>query len=172
MSGPLIHSADIVIKYLLIAAGHGSTSLANAAWPIYVGNEPSKPDEVITLYSRNLYHKGKTHRGTVTELFGLDLRLRASEYALGVNKILSIKNFLDQVNNKEVIVPEMVSVGTTVPTATYQISNFSRNGVRSGTAQYLYLGKERQQNATTDIVPVSQREIFTFSGKVGLRMVN
>jgi len=171
MPGLLYHSAATVIKYLLIGAGHGSASLSGDSWPIFVGNEPSTPDEVITLYARNLFHKGKDHRGEVSEFYGLDLRLRASEYALGDYKILSIKDYLDKVNNVRVDVPSMTSVGVVVPGATYSVANFTRTGTYRGTTHYLHLGKERSQTSGTDIVPVSQREIFTFSGKVNLRMI-
>lgn len=171
MPGLLNHSAATVIKYLLIDAGFGSASLSNTSWPIFVGSEPTSPDEVITLYSRNIFHQGKDSRGEVSELYGLDLRLRSSEYALGDHKILSIKNYLDRVNSVLVNVPDMSSVGTLIPAATYRVINFSRNVSSRGAAHYLHLGKERAQNVGTDIVPVSNREIFTFSGKVNLRMV-
>lgn len=172
MPGLLRHSAATVIKYLLIDAGFGSASLSNTSWPIFVGSEPGTPDEVITIYSRNLYHKGKDHRGEVAELYGIDLRLRSSEYALGDYKILGIKDFLDKVNNTQVNVPDSTSVGEFIPAASYRVINFSRNVSSRGTAGYLHLGKERQQNVGTDIVPFSNREIFTFSGKVNLRMIS
>ena len=97
--------------------------------------------------------------------------MRSCDYALGDYKILSIKNFLDKVARVQVVVPGLVSVGEIIPEASYQVNNFSRANTSRGTQQYLHLGKERQKNSGTDIVFVSQREIFTFSGKVNLRML-
>ena len=152
MPGLLNHSAATVIKYLLIDAGFGSASLSNTAWPIFVGSEPPIPDEVITIYSRNIFHKGKDSRGEVAELFGIDLRLRASEYALGDYKILGIKNYLDKVQGVQVNVPDSTSVGEFIPAASYRVLNFSRNVSLRGAQQFLHLGKERKQNVGTDIV--------------------
>lgn len=170
MPGLLFHSAATVIKYLLVANGHGSLALSSVSWPIIVGTMPPTPDEAIAIYSRNIFHKGKTHKdGEVQEVYGVDLRLRASEYALGDFKILSIMNFLDKVGGMSVNIPTTISVGIDIPGADYRILSFSRNISLRGAPNHL--GKERRQDAATDIVSVSNREIFTFSGKVNLRMI-
>ena len=49
-SGDLDHSTADIVRYLLIALGHGTLPPATD-WPIYEGAEPTAPDALVTTYN-------------------------------------------------------------------------------------------------------------------------
>ena len=57
MSGPLIHSAADIIRYLLIAMGQGTLPTDALLWPIYQARIPETPDNCITTTTQRA---GKT----------------------------------------------------------------------------------------------------------------
>lgn len=175
MSGTLRHSPAHIVRNLLISLGGGTPPSAGNAWPMFINNEPALPDECITVYDTNLVHQSRDMRGgEVSEVYGIQVRLRASESALGFNKISSLMQMLDtQILNSQIVIPEAVSVGVTVPSETYLVKNFSRS-IRAGVGSlyYLYLGKERKQTVGSDIVPASNRDIFSVRGRVAIRIVS
>lgn len=182
MSDLLYHSAAHIVRDALVAPdiGGGSFPAENGHWPIFINNEPDKPDECITIYDTRRYHQGRMMRsgllnesGEVDEAFGILIRVRSSTIFLGANKINSLAKIVDTlIHTVIVIVVSQPGTGN-FPAIPYHIKNFSRRGGGTGSrgSDNYYLGKERKQPSTNDVVSFSNRDIFTLSGRVTIRMV-
>lgn len=151
MSGSLTHAPSDVIRNLIIDLAEGTAPSAGGAWPIYVGQEPNSPDNVVTVYDTAGEIQGKAHvSGEVQERYGVQIRVRAANFHTGQNKARAIAVALDAVSATS------VEVGTDAGTGgeTYLAYAVTR---RSGP---LSLGK----NVTT-----SKLNVFTINVVAALR---
>ena len=152
MPGSLSHAPSVVVQNLLIALGIGTRQSADGAWPVYATQEPTKPDEVITIYDT----EGRTgNRDAPTkerpEYNGIQIRVRGQNYADGHTKAEAIAIALDSsVFKTAVSVPDASGTGST----SYMVWMMRRI---SGP---LALGKES---------PTSRRDLFTINAEVSLR---
>ncbi len=85
--GSLDESPADILRYLLVALGHGVLPVAggnysNGVWPIYVDGEPSAPDETVTLYDTEGRDSGRDMvGGSRFEHHGVQVRVRGKDHA-------------------------------------------------------------------------------------------
>lgn len=81
----------------MIGLSLGSDPNSNAAWPVYVSNEPSYPDNCITLYDTMPRLDGRTQiDGKVHQHYGFQLRVRGSSHTAGYVKADALADALNQ----------------------------------------------------------------------------
>lgn len=124
--GTLTHSPADVIRNLIIDLAHGTAPSDEDDWPVYVGNEPDTPDNVITVYDTagRLDSKNMTD-GEVVEHPGFQVRVRSAsqnQYYAGYNKIDAIAKALDAVTVATVQVGDVAGTGD----ATYTVTAATR----------------------------------------------
>lgn len=97
MPGTLNHSPADIMRYLLIQAGAGvNPTVSTINWPIYVANEPSLPDNCITLFDTMGEIDSKNHiDGKVVEHHGFQIRVRAENHSVGYVKANSLSQLID-----------------------------------------------------------------------------
>lgn len=118
LSDPLVR----VIGQLLVDLGLGTDYEANREWPVYLSNEPEKPDNVITVVrTDSILADGRLQiNGEVQETYGALIRVRGSSYVGTEAKTINISAALDsQVNRNPV----------TVGSNSYLVHNASRGSV-------------------------------------------
>ena len=92
----LSHAASEVVKQLLIDLGVGTNSLSYDDWPVYSNNEPDSPDNCITLTDTAGMNDGKLQiNGEVQDQCGLQVRVRATDFMLGRDRMTEIMQKLD-----------------------------------------------------------------------------
>ena len=84
MSTTLTYSPADIVRYLLIDLGLGTDPLDGGTWPIYVSNEPDRPDNCITIYdTRGLIHGRMMPSGVQAKHYGVQIRIRCSNNESG-----------------------------------------------------------------------------------------
>lgn len=102
MGFPLLNSQAEITQAVLAALQLGTYppdgSLAcNTDWPIYFSNEPSEPDNCITVYdSVNQYDGRSMKDGELWIHWGVLIRIRSQTHATGYQKSLQIIQALSQ----------------------------------------------------------------------------
>lgn len=94
----LAHSPADVLRYLMIQLGLGTLPTNVLAWPIFAINEPSDPDNCITVYNtagndiggRSMID-GEFHRDR-----GVQIRIRSTDSPTGWVKADTIKDTLSK----------------------------------------------------------------------------
>jgi len=101
------HSPADLVRYLLIAKGAGTLPSKFKDWPIQVSQEPSQPDNVITIYDTEGFRFGRIQlTGEHPEHKGIQVRLRSFDHPRGWKKIQAVANLLDmEVYQETVSVP-------------------------------------------------------------------
>lgn len=87
----LLHSPSQIIARLLIDLGLGTLPLnpplASAVWPVYASNEPSTPDNVLTIYDTvGLDHGRSMVTGEMFGPYGFQVRIRSVNHPTGYVK--------------------------------------------------------------------------------------
>ena len=145
MSGTLTHSPADIIRYLMIDFALGTIPSDGGAWPIFVGQEPNNPDDVITIFDTAGIHDGRLQvGGEVQEHHGFQVRVRAANHVDGWTKI----NAIDVTLNESVLLDT-----TTISSQDYTIQSITRKGT------IIPLGKEK---------PDSRRDVFTLNAVTSL----
>ena len=154
MSGSLVHSPAYIIQKLLVNFGLGTAPAVAGVWPIYVSQEPDKPDSVITVYDTPGRQQGRLQTsGQWQELYGIQVRIRDAHHQDGYKKANAIATALDESIYQNTVTLED-NVGTT--TSTYTVHSVSRaGGINS-------LGKD---------VARTKRSLFTVNALVSLKQV-
>ena len=130
--------------------GYGEAPSPAAVWPIYVGNEPDIPDDVMTVFKTSFTHQGRVHpSGEVQGRDGIQIRIRSADYATGDAKAMEIMIGLDE---------DLYQGVVTLKSNQYQIHSWSRSG-----GGLIRLGKQ---------VPNTKRELFTINGTVLIRQLS
>lgn len=88
-----------VVQQALIDIGVGTTPAnpaTSAVWPVYVGDEPDLPDNVITIYdTAGVLHGREMNESEMLGMQGLQFRVRARTYPLGYEKISALAQEAD-----------------------------------------------------------------------------
>lgn len=153
---------------------HGTMPRDGAPWPICVSNEPTVPDEVITLYDTFPRMFGRTQEdGEIQEHYGINFRLRSSDPVVGFYKCAEIANAVDREILRSVVSVGALTYGANaIPAATYIVYSVTRMVYTRGATGFLYLGKERKQNVTGDLVTTSNRDIYSLNASASIRLTS
>ncbi len=155
MAGFLQHSPARIIAELLIGGGHGTDPerSPNGIWPIYTGNAPDRPDEIIKVTLTAGMDDGYTNPNKERqEKPGIQILIRSVTEEEGYYKAQTIAIFLDQVQRTLVNIAELEDVGT--GTMTYILHSIMR------TTNVIAIGSD---------VPAGKRQLFTINAIVTLR---
>lgn len=147
MPGALDHSPADVLRYLLIDKGMGTLPTDSLDWPIFVDNEPDRPDECITIYNTTGRKNGRTIEGEIQEHHGIQIRIRSAVSEEGYPKARILATTLDE---------EVYTENVYISGSVYCVHSFSRvDDIRS-------LGK--------DTPTPTKRSIYIFNGLLMVRM--
>lgn len=147
MPGPLTHSPADVVRRLLIGLGLGNDPPAEP-WPMYVGGEPTVPDNVITLYDMlPRLHGREMVTGERQLHHGVMVRVRGTDYNVAYAKANAIAVALDEGVYQETV---------TISPSRYLVHAADRTG------DVLALNKESFE---------TKRSLFTVNALVSLRQV-
>lgn len=139
-----MHSPAEILRSVLVTLGLGTDPSSNGNWPIYVRNEPNKPDNCITIYDTLGTDDGRSMiDGEVWHHEGLQIRVRSADYPTGWEKARTIKVAIAQSIN---------FTATTVDSSHYTIYCCAKIG------DILPIGNEQ----------TSKRELFTINCVVAL----
>lgn len=155
MAGFLQHSPARIIAELLISGGHGTDPerSPSGAWPIYTGNAPDRPDELIKVTLTAGMDDGYTNPNSERqEKPGIQILIRSVTEEEGYYKAQQIAIFLDQTRRTLVHIADIADVGT--GTMTYILHSIMR------TTNVIALGSD---------VPAGKRQLFTINAIVTLR---
>lgn len=153
MPGILQHSCADILRRVLIALDLGTdpTQYPNVLgeWPVYVDNEPSDPDNVLTVYDTSGRDGGRTmYDGERQENHGFQVRIRSSDHKTGFTRARAIAVTLDRNVYDEVV---------TLDGTAYLVHAVSR------TSDVIRLGK----------APGSKRSLFTINAlATGVRQLS
>lgn len=149
MSGSLAHSPADVVRRLVIGLGHGTApAIPPGAWPVYIGTEPSAPDDCVTVFDTEGRIVGAVqHNGEVQEYHGIQVRVRAADYATGYAKARAIAVALDTDVERDAV---------TVGAGSYCACSVTR------TSDVVSLGLDR---------PQGRRQVFTFNALANVRQL-
>lgn len=97
----MIHSPADVTRQLLIDAGFASDITTEGTpggdWPIYDSNEPTSPDEIITVYDRDVPYQGRTHYdGEMQGPEGILFRIRSKTKRAGYLKAAALRDLISK----------------------------------------------------------------------------
>lgn len=146
MTTPFSHSPTDVIRKALIAAGAGTDPAAAQPWPVYADNEPSSPDNVVTLFETAGISDGRTMvDGEAQVHLGVQARVRGRTGDVGRVRADLIRSKFESVYSMVVVLAN--------PTASYYLHCFAR------IQPVIPLGDES---------PDSKRKIFTVDATVAL----
>lgn len=141
----LNHSPAKILADLLVSLGFGVAAPASSGWPVYVGSEPTSPDEVITIYDTAGVTNGRDMVvGERSEHRGLQLRFRAGDYLTGYVKASAVADALDKQTGK---------VTVTIGATTYTIWTVVRR------SDVISLGRK---------VDKSQRDVFVLNATISV----
>lgn len=144
----MTHPPARIAAQLLTDVGLASAFGGATNWPVYVGDEPDTPDEVVTVYDTDGPTFGRLMvTGEVTGHDGLQFRVRSVTYAGGRRKADQIVETLS-----EDVYQRVVSVGS----ETYLVQTV--NGLDS----VLSLGRDK---------PGSRRHLFTVNATLVVRQL-
>lgn len=138
MSGALTHSPSHIVVYLLEDAGLASLPSSGNDWPAFNARGTDTPDNQIVVSGTSPEKKGRIQvSGVTVEHYGIQFKVRATDYETAWAKIEAIKNQVETSVKRKSL---------TVDASTYLIHAFAR---RSGP---IYLGLEPEETA---------RDLFT-----------
>lgn len=150
----MIRSPADIIRAVLIDRGLGTDPdlVPIQAWPVYTGGEPNSPDNVITTFGTTGNDHGRDMvTGEVMGAYGFQVRVRASTYSQGRDKIETIWETLSETSGGVYYLTVNVSGDE------YLVVSVVRFG------DIIELGKE---------VPNSKRNLFTFNALINYRKVD
>lgn len=145
----LLHSPADIVAQMLIDLAVATDPLGTATddvWPVFVSQEPSLPDSVITIYDTTGIIQGRAHvSGEMFERQAVSIRVRDANHQNGYQKISDISTALERNVYSETI---------TISSNTYLVHAVS---ITSGPFS---IGKE---------TPQSKRNIFTLNATTTIR---
>ncbi len=95
MSESLNHSPADVIAQVLIDLGVATDPTDGLSWPVFVGSEPTAPDNVLTVYDTDGVQHGRSMiDGEIQEHFGFQVRVRATTHKVGFQKAFDVRRQL------------------------------------------------------------------------------
>jgi hypothetical protein len=148
MSVALQHSPADVTARVLVALGlvaDPETDPPGSPWPVFVADEPDRPDNCVTVYDTTSTNDGRSMRdGENWQHRGIHVRVRAIDHPTGSAKAEAISVAL-----AEDVYRETVVIGA----ATYSVHCFAAVG------DPISLGKE---------VPESRRFLFTINATLAI----
>jgi hypothetical protein len=145
MASVLQNSPAEIVRQLMVLENVGTLPDASGEWPIYVANEPTTPDNCITVRdTAGVSHGRSMPDNALLEHFGIQVRVRAATHSVGWPKANAVRLMLKDVYCAE----------ATVDGVLYRVHALVKIG------QILALGKE---------APMSKRSIFTINMLVSLR---
>lgn len=145
----LSHSPADIVRYLLVNLSRGSLPEDEAAWPIYVSQEPDHPDSCITVYDTSGIIEGRAQiSGEIQEHYGIQIKVRAASPTVAYAKISEVNNWIDKSVRNNLV---------TIESSQYLVYAITRKG------GILSLGKELSSskrnlytvNAIVSLVPVA-----------------
>lgn len=140
----LTHPPARVVAQLLVDLGVASAVGGDSRWAAYVNSEPASPDEVLTVYDSDGPTFGVLQTsGEVTGYAGVQVRVRAGDYAAGYARAAGLADALGRVAGAAVAVDD----------ARYRV------GGVGGLDNVNRLGTDK---------PSSARHLFTVNGTVDL----
>jgi hypothetical protein len=146
VSGTLSHSPADILRYALVSLGLG-TLAPTTPWPVFAGQEPSAPDNCITVYDVAGTDSGYVQQGERQEQHGWQVRVRGQDHATGYAKARAVAVALD-----EDLYQETVTIGA----SSYLVWSVTR------TSDVLSLGLDS---------PASKRHLFTVNGTICVRQL-
>lgn len=148
MSLPLLHSPAEILREVLVGLDVGGLPTA-VRWPLFVGNEPSDPDDCLTLYDVQGTDDGRSMLdGELYVHSGFQLRLRSRDYPTGFAKASDSRRTLAE------SILRIIVAGSGLTYLLHAITRLS---------DVISLGKE---------VPSSKRYLFVINGTLALRRLN
>jgi hypothetical protein len=94
------HSPGDIVGRLLVQRGLGTDA---GTWPVFVGSEPTDPDNCITLYdTQGSDHGRDMPTGKTRGHAGFQIRIRATTHAIGWTKAEAIQASLEAVYQETV----------------------------------------------------------------------
>lgn len=86
-----------VIRSLLISEGLGAVPGGGGAWPIFVAEEPSSPDNAITLIDKDGKNDGRDYlTGQQWDHPGVEVRVRGVDHPTAYAKAAALSLAIDQ----------------------------------------------------------------------------
>jgi len=94
-----MNPVSVDMKDKLVAAGVGVSGDNAGGWSIYIGVEPTRPRQAITLYDTGGAHPNYTMNNALEPQRGetFQVRVRAGDYLTGYNKIEECVKALAQI---------------------------------------------------------------------------
>ena len=146
MSLPLLHNPSRIIQKVLISLGLGSAS-ATSSWPVFYSNEPSQPDNCITVYDTAGRHDGRAMTDGETWLHqGFMVRVRSKDNTTGWQKSEMIRKSLGE---------DIYALTVIIDSIYYVVQCVAQIG------QTIPLGKD----------PDSNRSLFTINALISVKRV-
>lgn len=156
----LPNSPSEIIRQLLIDNLQGSDvadGLPNGSWPVYFNNEPTTPDNCITVYDTPGEINGVTNTDNeLQEHFGIQVRVRGTSGSIAWTKTNSLNVYLNQSVYAETVI---------IDSNQYLVESvITRSDI-------IPLGKEMPGQGSQGMV-AKGRNINTFNAVVSLRKLN
>lgn len=83
----MTHSPSDIVAQLLINLGLVTNPTLVQSWPVFVGNEPTDPDNTITVFDYDGPNHGRTQPdGTMQGPQGIQIRVRSKIHTVGWTK--------------------------------------------------------------------------------------
>lgn len=118
MPGTLTHRENEIVQKLFVALSLGTLPTDSDDWPIYAGQEPNTPDNVITLISTTPILQGRLQTsGQVQDRKSIQIRVRAARESTAHTKMRAIVDAVE-----ETIYQNQVNVGSSI----YVVHSMSR----------------------------------------------
>jgi hypothetical protein len=152
MSGQLADSPEEIVRQLLVDLHLATdpppapTTGEDTSWPVFSPNEPTSPDNAITVQGTTGVKQARTMQdGDLVEHHGIQIRVRGQDNDTGFLKARALAIALDQT-----VYHNVVHVGSN----NYHVQCINRQG------DVMRLGRES---------PISSRYLFTINGLMAVR---
>lgn len=143
--GTLEDSPAAVIAQLIIDLGLATDPLSSGSWPVSVDSELDSPDNVLCLTNTEAELSGRVQvTGQMSELWGIQLKIRAADPQTGYAKANAMAVAFDQTIRRN-----WTAIGSNV----YMIGAVTRKG------SVLYVGREGS---------ATKRHIYTINAIVDI----
>ncbi len=97
------HSAADIVRQSLVTLGLGSLPSANTVWPINIDSELDLPDNTITIRQTQGRVLRRTQYGVVTEVPGLQVRVRNEVSQRAYDKLKELADACDVLLDQTVV---------------------------------------------------------------------
>jgi len=149
----LVHSPAAIIRELIdnlrlgVVPSEDDTTIDDWEWPVFVSQEPDRPDNCVTVYTTEIIHQGRHHTdGSLALRRGVQVRVRATDDQQVFEKIEEIAVAFDE----DVLIKRI-----TISQNSYSIHAITR------TSGPIALGKQ----------PGTKRDIYTLNVTFSVRLL-